>query len=147
MLGRIFGRYADYGVLFIRFGLFAIFFGHGSGKLFGLFGGSGLKGVAGFLSTLGFGPPMFWAIILACTEFFGAIFILFGFLTRWAATGISIVMLVAIFKVHWTAGLYGQGGYEHPFALLMMALALLFRGGGKLSLDNVLFKPKKKVYV
>ena len=114
-----------------------IFVVHGSGKLFGAFGGPGIAGVTQFLAGLGF-QGVAWAWLLACGEFFGGLFLLFGFLTRIAAIDIAIVMLVAITKVHWSNGLTGQGGYEYPLALFAAALTLLIAGGGKWSVDACL---------
>lgn len=141
MLARIFGRWQDVGVVVVRIVLGVIFIAHGGGKLFGIWGGHGISGVAGFMGKLGFNPPMLWAVVLAVTEFFGGIFVLIGFLTRWAALGLAIAMLVAILKVHLGQGLLGdnQGsGYEFPLALLAMALFLLFNGARRFSLDAVL---------
>jgi len=40
--------------------------------------------------------------------------------------------------VHWHNGLTGDHGYEFPLALAALAFALIFFGGGPISIDHVL---------
>lgn len=47
----------DVGLLVLRLVLGVIFAAHGAQKLFGSFGGPGLKGTAGFHEQLGIKPP------------------------------------------------------------------------------------------
>ena len=49
-----------------------------------------------------------------------------GLFTRIAAIPFIFTMLVAIFKVHWPK-FSGQGGFEYPLTLAVIALALLYR--------------------
>ena len=118
----------------LRFALGAIFIAHGAQKLFGAFGGYGLSGTAGFFGQIGLNPGIFWAALAGCGEFFGGLLVLLGFLTRFGALNIAVVMLVATFKVHWPA-FFAPQGFEFPLANLGAALALLISGGGKASLD------------
>jgi putative oxidoreductase len=47
-------------------------------------------------------------------------------------------MIVAILSVHIGNGLFmANNGYEFGLALLGMSIALIFQGGGRLSLDNL----------
>jgi putative oxidoreductase len=62
------------------------------------------------------------------------VLLLLGLFTRLGALSIAIVMLVAIFQVHWGA-FFMPKGLEFAFSLLASALALLIAGGGKFSLD------------
>lgn len=74
-------------------------------------------------------------------EFFGGIALLLGLLVRPAALLLSITMLVAIFSVHFSNGLFlSNNGYEFGLALLAASVSLLFSGAGKLSVDNMLAK-------
>ncbi len=119
----------------LRIALGVIFLAHGSQKLFGWFGGKGLAGTADFLAgKIGFAPGMLWAILAGIGEFGGGLLLLFGLFTRLGALMISIIMLVAIFKVHWGV-FFMPTGSEYAFSLFCSALALLITGGGKLSLD------------
>ena len=132
-------RYREYGLVFIRIALGAVFIAHGGQKLFGLFGGKGLSGTIGFMDMLGFQPAAFWGVLLACGEFFGGLLALLGLFTRWAGLCLAVIMSVAILTVHLKNGFFmANKGIEFSGSLLCMALALIFCGGGKLSLDDFL---------
>ena len=133
--------------LMIRLPLGLIFMAHGSQKLLGLFGGKGLTATfALFEKDLGI-PPIF-TLLAIVAEFGGGFGVLTGFLTRLSAAGISAVMLVAIYKIHWAHGFFlntycvpGRGhGIEFNIALLGMALYLVIAGGGRWCLDRLVFR-------
>ena len=133
--------------LLIRIPLGLIFMAHGSQKLFGLFGGSGLTSTfATFEQKLGI-PPIF-TLLAIIAEFGGGIGVLTGLLTRFSAAGIASVMAVAIYKIHWSHGFFmntyclpGRGhGIEFTLALLGMALYLTIAGGGRWCVDRLIFK-------
>ncbi|MEO8486927.1 MAG: DoxX family protein [Betaproteobacteria bacterium] len=88
---------------------------------------------------LGFVPGALWSPLLAGTEFFGGILLAIGFLTRPAALGATIVLLVTAW-FHWLVRDQGFGGAEK--SLLWAALTFYFvaRGGGFLSVDRALRK-------
>jgi putative oxidoreductase len=133
--------------LMVRIPLGLIFMAHGSQKLLGLFGGQGLSGTfKTFEEKMGI-PPIF-TLLAIIAEFGGGFGVLSGFLTRLSATGISAVMMVAIYKVHWANGFFlnmtcsaGRGhGIEYNAALLGMALYLVIAGGGQWCLDRLIFR-------
>jgi len=133
--------------LMLRIPLGLIFMAHGSQKLLGLFGGKGLTATfAGFERDLGI--PAIFTLLAIIAEFGGGFGILTGFLTRLSAAGISAVMLVAIYKIHWAHGFFlnmsclaGRGhGIEYNIALLGIALYLMIAGGGRWCLDRLVFK-------
>ena len=133
--------------LMLRIPLGLIFMAHGSQKLLGLFGGKGLTATfAGFERDLGI--PAIFTLLAIIAEFGGGFGVLTGFLTRLSAAGISAVMLVAIYKIHWAHGFFlnmgclpGRGhGIEYNIALLGIALYLMIAGGGRWCLDRLVFK-------
>jgi putative oxidoreductase len=133
--------------LMLRIPLGLIFMAHGSQKLLGLFGGKGLTATfAGFERDLGI--PAIFTLLAIIAEFGGGFGVLTGFLTRLSAAGISAVMLVAIYKIHWVHGFFlnmscisGRGhGIEYNIALLGIALYLMIAGGGRWCLDRLVFK-------
>jgi putative oxidoreductase len=141
----LFATSASWSLLIVRLFLGVIFFAHGAQKLFGWFGGPGLKGTIGyFQSSLNVPPAL--TVLAALTECFGGVAVFAGVLTRLAALGLIVVMLIAIAKVHWPHGFFlnfslqpGKGhGLEYNFALIGMALALLVGGGGALSIDRLI---------
>lgn len=134
--------------LLVRVALGAVFFPHGAQKALGWFGGYGLSGTMGFFTgTLGI-PALFAALAIAA-EFLGAIALLAGAVTRVAALGIASVMAVAM-TMHWQFGFFmnwsGQQkgeGIEFHLLALAMAVYLVIRGGGALSVDGAIAKQSK----
>jgi len=143
-----YGSMADsLSLLLLRVPLGVILMAHGSQKLFGLFGGQGVSAtLKTFEEKMGI-PPIF-TILAMIAEFGGGLGVLVGCLTRLSALGIASVMVVAIYKVHLVNGFFmnwycqpGRGhGIEYNIALLGMALSLVFTGGGKWSVDRMLWR-------
>ncbi len=133
--------------LMLRIPLGLIFMAHGSQKLLGVFGGQGLTGTfRTFEEKMGI-PPIF-TLLAIIAEFGGGFGVLSGFMTRLSAAGISAVMMVAIYKIHWANGFFlnigcvaDRGhGIEYNIALLGMALYLMIAGGGRWCLDRLVFR-------
>ena len=139
-LAPLYTRLAPLSYPMIRFfaGLFLM--PHGAQKLFGWFGGGGLEGTAGFFSqNLGLEPGMFWAVLVGATEFFGGLCLAIGLLTRPAAVAVTILMAVAVVLVHLGNGFFATaGGYEYPMFWGLVALAIVLRGGGRMSVDRMI---------
>ena len=126
-------------LLILRLFLGVVFVMHGSQKLLGAFGGSGIAGFAGMLAKYGIEPHVLWAWVVAITEFVGGICILFGFLTRFWAAGLVIDMTVAVVKVHLVNGFFWtKGGFEFVLTLGIIALVLLMTGPGSMSMDRAI---------
>lgn len=139
---RVLATDQSWGLLALRIPVGTIFMAHGAQKLFGLFGGYGLEGTGGFFATLGLEPGYFLALLAGSAEFFGGLALVLGFLVRPAAAALAFTMLVAIFAVHFEGGLFmANNGYEFALAFLAASVALLFNGGGRISLDGRLAKP------
>ena len=134
MLAKFFEWTKSWAILPMRLAIGIIFFAHGGQKVFGWFGGHGLKATIEFFQQGGIPPVL--GYLAAFTELLGGLCIIIGFMTRYAALGLAIVMLVAIFHVHLKGGFFLPGGMEYCVALLGMALTLVFYGAGKPSLDS-----------
>lgn len=116
-----------------------IFAAHGAQKLFGWFGGHGLEGTGQFMASIGLHPGVLMAFAAGSAEFFGGIALLLGLLTRPTAVVLAITMVVAIVTVHLQNGLFmSNNGYEFALSLLAISVALVFSGGGRLSVDRAL---------
>jgi len=139
-LAPLYARLAPLSYPMIRFfaGLFLV--PHGAQKLFGWFGGGGLEGTAGYFSqNLGLEPGLFWAALVGGTEFFGGLCLAIGLLTRPAAAAVLILMTVAIVTVHLGNGFFATaGGFEYPALWGLIALAIVLRGGGRMSVDRMI---------
>lgn len=84
-----------------------------------------------------------------------AVMVLLGLFTRFTALSLIVITAVATAAVHWPAewdGLTGlwtgyaitakgsAGNFKLPILFILMLLPLVFHGGGKLSLDQLLLK-------
>ena len=135
----VLGTHAGYGLTVLRVLVGIIFAAHGSQKLFGWFGGGGLAGTAQWMESIGLAPGTLMALLSGGTEFFGGLALIIGLLARPAALGLTFTLLVAIFTVHISNGLFmANNGYEFALALLGGALAVLLEGAGKLSVDRAI---------
>jgi len=126
----------------LRLVLGVVFFAHGAQKLLGWFGGTGFSGTMGmFTGYLHIPAPL--AFLAIAAEFFGGLGLILGFLTRVAAFGITVNMLVAIATVHhsygffmnWTGSQKGEG-FEYHLLVLAITAYLMIRGAGALSFDR-----------
>jgi putative oxidoreductase len=139
LLNKILTSEAGVAALILRVPVGLILAAHGAQKLFGWFGGNGLAGTAGWLSSMGMEPGLLMAILAGGAEFFGGLALVLGLLTRPAALIAAFTMLVAIFSVHISNGLFAaDGGYEYALTLMVALLALTVQGGGAISMDKAL---------
>ena len=122
----------------------AVMFPHGAQKLLGWFGGLGVEGTQRFFATLGI--PSVLGLLVILGESIGAITLALGLATRLSAFGISAAMLGAMLMVHAPNGFFlnwfgSQAGEGLEFGFLMLALSvpLVVRGGGRLSVDRLVF--------
>ncbi len=132
--------------LVLRLTLGAVFFPHGAQKVLGWFGGYGFTATMGFFTGTMHIPALF-AFLAIAAEFAGSIGLILGLGTRMAALGIASTMVVAIATVHaqngffmnWSGKQAGEG-FEYHLLAIGIALALILRGGGKLSVDGAIAK-------
>lgn len=125
----------DWGILVLRLGIGIMFVAHGLQMVFGLFGGPGVKGFSGMLSSLGFFPAIFWAYVASYTVLVGGLLLILGVQTRLAATLLLIFILTAAIKVHLSKGFFlSNGGFEYTFVIAAACLALILLGPGKFSI-------------
>ncbi len=139
LIHTVLGSRAGYGLTILRIFVGIIFAAHGSRKLFGWFGGGGLAGTAQWMESIGLAPGTLMAALAGGTEFLGGLALIVGLLARPAALGLSFTLLVAIFSVHISNGLFmANNGYEFALALLGGTVAVLIEGAGKLSIDRAI---------
>jgi len=111
---------------------------HGAQKLFGWFGGYGLKGTGGFFEAqLGFRPGVPFAAAAGLSEMGGGILLTLGLLTPFGSAAVLSAMLVAIVSVHVKNGFFAMAnGFELPFLYAASAVGLAFSGPGGYSFDS-----------
>jgi putative oxidoreductase len=129
----------DLGLLLLRALVGLIVAAHGAQKLFGWFGGPGLKGFSGFMAAKGLKPAPLWGLMGGLGEFGGGLLLALGLLNPLGSLGIIGAMAMAIALAHWSNGFWGtKGGYEFPLTLLISGAALGLIGPGAYSLDALL---------
>ena len=131
-------------IAILRLILGFLFFAHGAQKMLGWFGGYGFTGTMGFF-TNNLHIPAPFAFLAIAAEFFGGIGLMLGLLTRVAAFGITVNMLVAIFTVHLQFGLFANWsgtqkgeGIEYHLLVLAITTFLMIKGAGAFSIDRKL---------
>src|SRR5882757_1266278 len=90
----------DVSLLLVRVIVGVIFAAHGSQLLFGAFGGMGLEK---FVAMMGGGVLPYLVVV---GEFFGGLGLIVGFLSRFSAASLIVIMLGAIVQVHWPNGFF-----------------------------------------
>jgi putative oxidoreductase len=104
---------------------------HGAGKLFGAFGGMGLKAVTS-------PPPDGLGLLgypVSIGEFFGGLGLIFGFLSRFSAASLIVIMIGAIAMVHGKNGYFQHdNGFEYNLALIGLLLPTFLCGPGRFSI-------------
>jgi len=128
--------------LILRLTLAVVMFPHGAQKTLGWFGGYGFRATMAHFTKSGFPPPLAFLAVLA--EFLGPLGLALGLLTRLAALGIAVVMLVAIlvhrqhgFFMNWSGTQEGEGVEYHLLAL-GASVALIVDGAGAWSIDALI---------
>lgn len=135
----------------LRLTLGFVIFPHGAQKLFGWFGGHGAQWTMEMWHQW-WGIPFAITFLVILAESFGAVALMVGFFSRFMATSIGMVMLGAVYLVHWNneffMNWYAQPnrgeGFEFHLLALGIVIALLFTGSGKWSLDNLIQKKLKR---
>jgi putative oxidoreductase len=127
------------GRLALRAAVGGFFFGHGTQKLLGWFGGPGLEATAEGFHKMGMRPGKRNAIAAGISETAGGAAIALGAATPLAASSLVATMLTAINRVHFKNGPWvAKGGYEYNVVLIAALLALVEVGPGNPSLDSAL---------
>lgn len=121
---------SNLGLLIIRLVFGLTFAYHGCQKLFGWFGGNGIKGTGQF-ESIGIKPGLPLAIMAGLGEILGGLFFAAGIFMPLAALLIIGSMLVAILTVTGKNGYNSvNGGFEYNLAIITVALGVFLTGPG-----------------
>ena len=138
----IFNTEDSYAPLILRVFLGGVVFAHGAQKLLGWFGGYGFSGTMDFF-TNSMHLPWLIGFLVILLESFGALALILGAATRVLALAYTFLALGIMFSSHSQFGFFmnwfGQQegeGIEYFLLWIGMALALVFLGSGKLSIDQ-----------
>ena len=129
-----------------RIMLGCVIFPHGAQKLLGLFGGFGFTGTMTYFTQTA-GLPWVIAFLIIMGESFGALGLIAGFCTRLSAFGLICIMVGAIIMVHSPNGFFmnwfgkqAGEGFEYHLLVIGTSIPLLISGGGKYSIDGLIYK-------
>jgi putative oxidoreductase len=130
----------DVSLLLLRVVVGVIFAVHGAQKLFGVWDGPGLSAMMeppGPPPAPGMGPVLGFLVTIG--EFFGGVGLIVGFLTRFSAASLIVIMIGAIAMVHGANGFFlHKGGFEYNLALIGLLLPILLCGAGRFSIGRYL---------
>ncbi|HEX3534999.1 MAG TPA: DoxX family protein [Gemmatimonadaceae bacterium] len=126
------------GLLLVRIVVGLIMAAHGASKLWGWFGGYGLRGTGQFFEQLGFHPGAAFAAAASVSEIVSGLLVAIGFLGPIGPALMISVMIVAAITVHLGQGLLAPKGLEMPLLYGAAAFGLALTGFGEYSLDGLL---------
>jgi putative oxidoreductase len=123
------------GLAILRVVVGVVYVTHGLPKL-----AQGAHGTMGFLGTLGYPLPGFFAWVVTILESFGGLALILGFLVTPVSLLFILEMLTGIVLVHAEIGWYvigpGTGGAEFSTVLVAALLTLIMAGPGLASIDG-----------
>ena len=135
-LAPVYALAAPLGYAFIRVVMGLMFLPSGIDKMF--LGGNE-RIAAGNLTALGLADTIAWSWAVAGTEFFGAVLIILGLFTRFAAFSLVCLLSVITFGIQIKSGfLWAPRGFEVGLLMMLVFIAICFGGGGRYSLDRVI---------
>lgn len=134
LLGPASARQLGLGIALVRVMTGVIFMAHGSLKFFVM----GIPATTGFFDQVGVPAPSLMAPFVATLELAGGLALVIGLLTRLAALGLAIDMLVAIVLVRLKGGFFVPNGAEFELLLCVACVALVVAGAGALSVDEAI---------
>lgn len=114
---------------------------HGAQKLFGWFGGYGLRNTGGFMEQLGYRPGVLFAAAAGLGEVGSGLLVALGALGPVGPALMISVMIVAAITVHWGNLFAAKNGIELPLLYAVAALVFAFVGYGAYSIDALLGLP------
>lgn len=129
-------RFDGWGLWILRITVGTIFLVHGLQKVFVF----GLGGVSGFLAQQGFPAPGLMAFMLSAGELVGGAALILGLFTRYAAIGLAVTMLLAVFTVHLKGGFFLPSGFEYALALLGANISIALTGARSAAIDVLIHR-------
>ena len=128
----------NFGLLVLRLAVGLVVTPHGLQKLFGWFGGPGVKKTTAIFGEIGFRAVAAMTALAIASEL-GALAFAAGFGTPFAAVGVVALLVNAYVTVQRKIGFFNTtGGYEYNIAVIAVVVAVSAIGPGAWSLDHAL---------
>lgn len=129
--------HVDLALLVLRVAVGVVIFAHGAMKLGWVGKGGTPAGTAGWLTSIGIRPGLFWAWVVILAEAGGGVLMILGL---GGPIGPGIVagdLVVAIIVAHLPKGFWAaQGGWEFIAPIAAGAFAIALIGNGRWSVDG-----------
>ncbi|GAA4007139.1 hypothetical protein GCM10022408_18790 [Hymenobacter fastidiosus] len=136
-------RTHDLGLLLLRIGIGVMFTVHGYPKLMG--GPEQWTPLGGTMKLVGLDfAPTFWGFMAAAAEAVGGQLLALGLFFR-LTCGLLLTTMIMATIMDLTKG-NGFNGYSHALESGILFLSLILIGPGRLSLDQILFPPRRRLY-
>ena len=136
-LGGLYDALSPASYPFMRFATGAILAPHGIQKILV----NSAPNLTTAIAKTGLPFPELLAYLTVGVESVAAICLAIGLLTRLAALAIFIEMVVIVFFFQWQFGYFWTNrGYEFALLWALLSLAIMFRGGGRYSVDRLIGK-------
>jgi putative oxidoreductase len=140
----------NWGATLARLTVGLVMLPHGLQKTIGVLGGYGFSGTMGFL-TGQVGLPTVIAFLVIAGESVGALGLILGFMSRFCAASLAVIMIGAAYMAHAEHGFFmnwgGQQageGFEYHLLVIGACLAVVVTGGGALSIDGMVSRRKEE---
>jgi putative oxidoreductase len=136
-LGGVYEKFSPFAYGFMRFCTGAVLVPHGIQKIMTNWAEKGV----GNIDQAGLPAPMLLAYLTVFSESVAAICVALGLFTRVAALIVWIQMTVIITVFQWKFGYFWTNrGIEYALLWWLLLTAIMFRGGGRYSIDHYLGK-------
>ena len=86
--------------------------------------------------------PSYIVYVTGVIELFGGVALALGILTPVAGLLLLLDMCAAMWKYNFNEGIYAVREYELPLVLGLASLVVAATGGGRFSLDRLIFRDK-----
>jgi putative oxidoreductase len=143
------GAVVGLGLAVLRLAVATVFIAHGAHMLFGLWAGPGIGSggldiAAQKFAAAGLAPAFPMAVLAGVIQTAGGVLLAIGWLTRFVAPLLALVMVVAIWKTQFAYGFFlnwvgaadrGQG-FEYSLVLIGTLVCLALTGAGEWSIDG-----------
>lgn len=130
---RLLNKLQDIPLLLMRFSVGYLFMVTGWGKL------HTLDKVASYFNSINIPFPELNALLVANIECWGGLLLILGLMTRLISIPLAVTMVVAVFVAHISdINSLKDLVNELPWNLLIILIALIFFGPGKISLDKII---------
>ena len=127
------------GLLVLRLVVGLTMAAHGAQKVFGWWGGPGIKPWTEGVARMRIRPAVPFAWLAALAELGGGLLLALGFLSPLGSLATIGTMLVAIATVHWPNGFWNsKRGYEFNLTIIAAVVAIGLAGPGTYSLDRAI---------